>query len=128
MDEADVLADRIAIIAEGQLRAVGSSLFLKKRFGEGYHLTFAKAKNSTTSSDSNERDDNISKEIGKFMREHSPRSHLVEDVGTEVVYGLPTDASCEELSKLFASIEASLAELDVDSYGLSAPSLQQVSC
>jgi len=30
MDEADLLGDRIAIMAEGQLRCVGSSLFLKK--------------------------------------------------------------------------------------------------
>ena len=31
MDEADILGDRIAIMAEGQLRCVGSSLFLKKK-------------------------------------------------------------------------------------------------
>jgi ABC-type multidrug transport system ATPase subunit len=30
MDEADLLGDRIAIMSEGQLRCVGSSLFLKK--------------------------------------------------------------------------------------------------
>ena len=31
-DEADLLGDRIAIMAEGKLRCSGSSLFLKKRF------------------------------------------------------------------------------------------------
>ena len=30
-DEADLLGDRIAIMAEGQLRCSGSSLFLKSR-------------------------------------------------------------------------------------------------
>lgn len=39
MDEADLLGDRIAVIAEGKLRCVGSSLFLKSRFGNGYYLT-----------------------------------------------------------------------------------------
>jgi len=34
MDEADLLGDRIAIMAEGQLQCVGSSLFLKKKFGK----------------------------------------------------------------------------------------------
>ncbi|ESP03886.1 hypothetical protein LOTGIDRAFT_110141 [Lottia gigantea] len=38
MDEADILADRKAIISKGQLRCCGSSLFLKSKFGIGYHL------------------------------------------------------------------------------------------
>ena len=42
MDEADILGDRIAIISHGQLKSVGSSLFLKGTFGEGYHLIVAK--------------------------------------------------------------------------------------
>mmetsp|Transcript_30651 Transcript_30651/g.64872 ORF Transcript_30651/g.64872 Transcript_30651/m.64872 type:complete len:1373 (-) Transcript_30651:2144-6262(-) len=45
MDEADLLGDRIAIMSEGQLRCVGSSLFLKKHYGVGYQLTIIK--NST---------------------------------------------------------------------------------
>ena len=39
MDEADILADRKAIMSKGSLRCYGSSLFLKNRFGLGYHLT-----------------------------------------------------------------------------------------
>ena len=38
MDEADILADRKTIMSKGQLRCTGSSLFLKNRFGVGYHL------------------------------------------------------------------------------------------
>jgi len=43
MDEADVLGDRIAIISQGQLCCVGSSLFLKNRYGNGYYLTLVRA-------------------------------------------------------------------------------------
>ena len=39
MEEADILADRLAIMADGQLAAVGTSLDLKSRFGVGYTLT-----------------------------------------------------------------------------------------
>jgi ABC-type multidrug transport system ATPase subunit len=39
MEEADRLGDEIVIMNQGQLRAVGSSLFLKSHFGRGYHLT-----------------------------------------------------------------------------------------
>nr|CAI5846703.1 unnamed protein product [Callosobruchus analis] len=43
MDEADVLGDRIAIMAEGELKCCGSSFFLKKKYGAGYIMTIAKA-------------------------------------------------------------------------------------
>ena len=42
MDEADVLGDRIGIMQNGRLITVGSSLFLKKRYGVGYKFTFEK--------------------------------------------------------------------------------------
>ncbi|NXR89643.1 ABCAA protein, partial [Hypocryptadius cinnamomeus] len=38
MDEADILADRKAFILHGRLKCVGSSLFLKKKWGICYHL------------------------------------------------------------------------------------------
>ena len=42
MDEADILGDRVCILAEGEVQCCGSSLFLKKRFGVGYQLKVAK--------------------------------------------------------------------------------------
>ena len=39
MDEADLLGDRIAIINNGKLVCIGSSLFLRSRYGNGYYLT-----------------------------------------------------------------------------------------
>lgn len=45
MDEADILGDRIAIMASGKVAALGSSIFLKSTFGVGYNLTVVK-KNS----------------------------------------------------------------------------------
>ena len=45
MEEADILGDRIAIISNGKLRCVGSPLFLKSRFGEGYNLTLVRKHN-----------------------------------------------------------------------------------
>lgn len=35
MDEADLLGDRIAIMAKGELQCCGSSLFLKRKYGMG---------------------------------------------------------------------------------------------
>lgn len=42
MDEADYLGDRIAIMGDGQLKCLGSSVFLKNKFGVGYNLTIVK--------------------------------------------------------------------------------------
>ena len=38
MEEADILGDRIAIMARGRLRAIGSSIRLKARYGSGYQV------------------------------------------------------------------------------------------
>lgn len=43
LDEADLLGDRIAIMAKGELQACGSSFFLKKKYGSGYHLIMVKS-------------------------------------------------------------------------------------
>jgi ATP-binding cassette subfamily A (ABC1) protein 3 len=43
MDEADILGDRIGIMVKGKVTCLGSSLFLKKKFGCGYNLTMLKA-------------------------------------------------------------------------------------
>ena len=42
MEEADLLADHIAIMANGHIVAEGTSMELKSRYGVGYTLTLAK--------------------------------------------------------------------------------------
>ena len=42
MDEADILSDRIAVLSNGKIKCCGSSLFLKAKLGEGYHLHVVK--------------------------------------------------------------------------------------
>src|SRR5690348_7916232 len=39
MEEADILGDRIAIMRNGKLSTIGSSIFLKNKFGSGYKLS-----------------------------------------------------------------------------------------
>eukprot|EP00775_Hariotina_reticulata_P013231 gene13231-13362_t len=42
MEEADILGDRIAIMARGKLKAIGSSIHLKHKFGAGYQIRINK--------------------------------------------------------------------------------------
>ena len=44
MDEADILGDRIGIMTQGKMTCLGSSMFLKNRFGVGYCMTIVKSK------------------------------------------------------------------------------------
>ena len=42
MDEAEMISDRIIMLHQGKLICTGSPLYLKAKFGSGYHLTVAK--------------------------------------------------------------------------------------
>ena len=50
MEEADILSDRIAIMAKGRLRCIGTSIRLKSRFGTGFiaHVSFTGSTNGNT--------------------------------------------------------------------------------
>jgi len=39
MEEADALADRIAIVVEGRIKCVGTPLNMKNTFGDGYRVS-----------------------------------------------------------------------------------------
>jgi ABC-type multidrug transport system ATPase subunit len=39
MEEADVLGDRVVVIVDGQLKCMGTSLYLKNQFGAGYRVS-----------------------------------------------------------------------------------------
>lgn len=50
MEEADILGDRIAIMARGRLRCIGTSIHLKTRFGAGYIVNVSVRKESVGNS------------------------------------------------------------------------------
>jgi len=39
MEEADALADRIAVVVDGRLKCIGTPLNLKNTFGDGYKVS-----------------------------------------------------------------------------------------
>lgn len=41
MEEADILGDRVAIMARGRLRAIGTPVHLKQQYGAGYSVNIA---------------------------------------------------------------------------------------
>ncbi|KAF1329508.1 Abc transporter a family member 1, partial [Globisporangium splendens] len=114
MDEADILGDRIAIMAEGQLRCCGSSLFLKNRFGAGYNLTLVK--------DDADCDDN---QLIAFIQSYVPAAQVLSNVGSEIAFQLPL-ASSSEFAPMFAEMDQQLPRLGLLSYGVSVTTLEEV--
>ena len=39
MEEADILADRLSVMVKGKLKCVGTSLYLKQKYGDGHRVT-----------------------------------------------------------------------------------------
>lgn len=117
MDEADILGDRIAILAEGVLQCCGSSLYLKNRFGAGYHITFARLSSAPAVE--------ASEKIVQTVKLHVPESQLLTNVGAELSMRLPTDAA-EHFPALFSELDSRLTELQVEHYGMSMVTLEEV--
>ncbi|KAI9916016.1 hypothetical protein PsorP6_007033 [Peronosclerospora sorghi] len=113
MDEADILGDRIAIMAEGQLCCVGSSLFLKNRFGAGYNLTMIKATGCDVW------------DVGRFLRKYVPEAKMLSNFGSEVVFQLPA-ASAGMFSTMLEALDEELQRLLIVQYGISVTTLEEV--
>jgi len=114
MDEADVLADRIAVMSTGKLRCVGSSLFLKSRFGLGYTLTMVR-----------ENDACDAERVTEAVRAHVPAAEILSQHGGELSYRLPFSASASFGPLLFKIHEAQ-GELGIGGYGMSVTSMEEV--
>ncbi|KAL3533759.1 hypothetical protein ACH5RR_007280, partial [Cinchona calisaya] len=127
MDEADVLGDRIAIMANGSLKCCGSSLFLKHQYGVGYTLTVVKTSPSAS----------VAADI---VYHHIPSATCVSEVGTEISFKLPLSSS-SSFESMFREIEHCMRRsnpnieasgnedgnyIGIESYGISVTTLEEV--
>ncbi|EAS03349.2 ABC transporter family protein (macronuclear) [Tetrahymena thermophila SB210] len=114
MDEADYLGDRIGIISDGQVKCVGSSVFLKEKFGNGYNLTLVKEQNTTPS-----------EPIIQFINHHFPESSLISDYSAEIAFQIPYKY-IPQFEQMFNEIERLKHQLQIRSYGVSITTLEEV--
>jgi ATP-binding cassette, subfamily A (ABC1), member 3 len=112
-DEADVLGDRIAIMADGELKTVGSSYFLKKRFGVGYKLTCEKKKAFRTD------------KLLEVLKNFAEDVKIESDSQTEVTF-LLTENHQPIFHEIFKSLEDNSEKLKLGYFGCSLTSLEEV--
>ncbi|XP_052824141.1 phospholipid-transporting ATPase ABCA3 [Octopus bimaculoides] len=113
MDEADHLGDRIAIISDGILKCAGSSLFLKSKYGAGYHLVIVKTPQCNVAN------------VTHLLKSFVPEATMESNVGAELSYLLPHESSCY-FEKLFNTIQSKQANLGISNYGVSVTTMEEV--
>ncbi|OAJ43889.1 hypothetical protein BDEG_27202 [Batrachochytrium dendrobatidis JEL423] len=81
MEEADVLGDRIAIMSNGHLKTLGTSIFLKSQFGTGYSIDFVKSDKATMSNQLSTRADST---ILKIVQQFFPAAQKMSGHNTPI--------------------------------------------
>lgn len=112
MDEADILADRKAVISQGMLKCVGSSIFLKSKWGIGYRLSMYIDRYCATES------------LSSLVRQHIPAAAMLQQNDQQIVYSLPFK-DMDKFSGLFSALDIH-SNLGVISYGVSMTTLEDV--
>jgi ATP-binding cassette subfamily A (ABC1) protein 3 len=118
--QADILGDRVAIMALGEIQCIGSTQFLKTTFGAGYNLIFDKLPTATK--------DQINV-LTSFIQSHIEGALFVpgqsDDTEIQLQYTLPFD-SIGKFGRFFINLEENLSQFCVSKYGVTITSLEDV--
>lgn len=112
MEEAEALCNRIVIMAEGRVRAVGTSAELKSRFGKGFKLTITCADH-----------DNKAQAIA-FVKQLVPGAKEISNISGTVLFYLPKRSVV--LSQVFRNIDANKNSVGITDWGISNTTLEEV--
>ena len=108
-----ILGDRIGIMAEGRLKCCGSSLYLKNKYGAGYHLTIAKQAGC---------DDD---QLEATIKLHVPTAVVLSNVGTEISFQMPHNMA-PKFAIMFKEIDQKKNVLGIEQYSISLTTMEEV--
>ncbi|XP_075854307.1 phospholipid-transporting ATPase ABCA7 [Microcebus murinus] len=142
LDEAELLGDRVAVVAGGRLCCCGSPLFLRHHLGSGYYLTLVKGPPPLTTSGKGDTDwENTvharqeqktgspvgASQLLALVQRWVPGARLVEELPHELVLVLPYVGALDgSFAELFRELDGRLGELQLASYGISDTSLEEI--
>lgn len=116
MEEAEILADRIAIMNQGLIMCIGTSLHLKNKFGDGYRLTLSTRHENTSA-------------VRGFVSQQLPSARLVSKKGEILTFSLPFQPEeSASIVTFLRQLEAYIATNPglVTDWGVSMPTLEAV--
>ena len=121
MEEADILGDKIGIMAQGKMVCCGSPLFLKQRYGAGYTIVVTRADGRGAES-----------AVEDLVLRHVSQASVVSDIGKEISFSAPL-SSAHKFEALFADLDraitatrSSAAAGGIESYGVSVTTMEEV--
>ncbi|XP_062936396.1 ATP-binding cassette sub-family A member 6 [Cynocephalus volans] len=112
MDEADILADRKVFMSNGELKCAGSSIFLKRKWGLGYHLSLYRSEICDP------------EQIRSFINHHIPDAKLKTGNKEKLVYTLPLERT-NKFPDLFSDLDKCSSQ-GMMSYDISMSTLSEV--
>lgn len=120
MEEADILSDRIAIVAKGRLRCIGTSIRLKSRFGAGFIATISFKGNNNEDAVSSKH----CKALKKFFKDHldvKPK----EENNSFLTYVIPHEKE-EFMAEFFSELQDREEEFGISDIQLGLTTLEDV--
>ena len=113
MEEASVLGNRIGILSEGEMKCIGSPLFLIERFGKNINLNITKELNAND------------KEIINFIQNNIQNVDIEYEIFTEeILFKIPKDNF--DGKKFFAILDSNYKNIKVKNYSISMSTLENV--
>ncbi|KAL0491421.1 hypothetical protein AKO1_009845 [Acrasis kona] len=113
MEEIDALCNRIGIVVNGKLSAIGSSQRFKERYGTGYRLSLTV--------DDKEKN----KVVNDWIKSQFPASKEVGTINLTHHYEIRNDQKTP-LANMFEIMEANKSEYGIEDYSISQTTLEQV--
>jgi len=115
MEEADVLADKLAVMVHGKMRCVGNSLHLKSRFGDGYRVSVM-ASNVA-----------LLPRVKETVMQAVPGAVVLAQNGASMVFAVEADGKAA-IAPLFKVLEDLQAEPNspIADFGISMTTLEDV--
>lgn len=112
MEEADVLGDRVVIMAEGKAKCNGSPLFLKRILGDGYTLSMNKGENCDV------------QEISKLVKTAIHGANL-KVTKNDLIFNLPV-SEVGNFANLFERFDNAKKDLDVFNLSIKVATMEDV--
>ncbi|XP_012080230.1 ABC transporter A family member 2 isoform X2 [Jatropha curcas] len=126
MEEADILSDRIGIMAKGRLRCIGNSIRLKSRFGTGFVTNVSFIENATAQSPPNATVDhtNQHEDVKQFFKDHLDVLPA-EETKSFLTFIIPHEKE-KLLTKFFTELEDRQQEFRIADIQIGLTTLEEV--
>ena len=115
MEEASVLGNRIGILSEGNMKCIGSPLFLIERFGKNINLNLTKETNANN------------EEIINFITNNIKNVDIEHEIFTEeILFKIPKDNKNFNGKEFFKILDDKYKTLNIKNYSISMSTLEDV--